>query len=288
VLLRAVDAAPELSSALGLLADFAPALRDPAARESCQERQAELLRLSGRLEEARVVLLGLPETPARLVERASLDLQMGLTAEAEQLLGRVRDSGEEAPAEAARFLLAELYLATERTAQGEADLRALIADRPASPLVPGALLALGESLRGRGEAKAAGVVLDGLRKRFPDSPEAALADSAAGVRYAASPLRLLPLENAPPAELPRPPLSVPGADTRQALVQAGSFREADNAQYLVRDLNAHGFEARVMEKTIGEALYFRVVVGQAQSPEQAQALILRLKDAGYEGVLLLE
>jgi hypothetical protein len=31
-----------------------------------------------------------------------------------------------------------------------------------------------------------------------------------------------------------------------------------------------------------------VVVGPEQSPESAQTLILRLKDAGYEGFLLLE
>jgi cell division protein FtsN len=72
------------------------------------------------------------------------------------------------------------------------------------------------------------------------------------------------------------------------LVQAGSFRDPENARYLARDLVARGFEAHLVEKTVGEVRYYRVVVGREQSSESAQALILRLKDAGFEGFLLLE
>ena len=73
-----------------------------------------------------------------------------------------------------------------------------------------------------------------------------------------------------------------------ALVQVGSFRDPDNARYLVRDLANRGFEARVVEAKVGEARYYRVVVGPGQTPDGTQATILRLKDAGFEGVLLLE
>jgi thioredoxin-like negative regulator of GroEL len=62
VLLRAVDDSSEVSAALRLLAEFAPRLRDPAAREALLERQAALLRLSGRIEEA-LVADPLPELP---------------------------------------------------------------------------------------------------------------------------------------------------------------------------------------------------------------------------------
>ncbi len=312
VLSRAADTAAEVSAALKLLAEFAPRVRDPAQREALLERESALLRLSGRIEEALVVQIGLPETPARLVERAGLCLELGLTGEAEQILQRVRESVDPEAAAAARVLLAGVYLATGRGAQAEAELRGLLQDLPQTQAVPGALLALSETLRERGDAQGADVALAELKARFPASPEALLA--AGDSRRAALPMRLLPpapaLEPAgpaaqapapsagqapPAAQAPAPSAAqAPAAESggqpaaSMALVQAGSFRDQENARYLVSDLKARGFEARVVEKPLGETLYYRVVVGQEQSPQDAQALMLRLKDAGYEGFLLLE
>lgn len=312
VLSRAVDTASELKDALRLLADFAPRVRDPAAREALLEREAGLLRLSGRVEEALAVQLGLPENPARLVERASLYRELGLSGEAEQILLRARESADAEASAAARMLLAELYLSTGREAQGVAELRELLRNQPKARSAPAALLALGEALRASGDARGAEEVLAELKARFPSSPEALLAGSA-GVRQAALPQRLLPFppqEGSPQLPLPEPPpatgpdgpagpaASAPSAVSegagpaapapRLVLVQAGSFRDPENARDMARDLGARGFDARVVEKSIGEARYFRVVVGPQQSPEAAQSLILRLKDAGYEGFLLLE
>ena len=72
------------------------------------------------------------------------------------------------------------------------------------------------------------------------------------------------------------------------MVQVGSFRDPENARYLVRDLASRAIEARVVEAKVGENRYYRVLVGPELSPEQAQAGLLRLKDAGFEGVLLLQ
>lgn len=302
VLSRGADTAAQAADALRLLAEFAPRVRDPAAREALLERQATLLRLSGRIEEALIVQVGLPETPPRLVERAGLCLELGLIGEAEQILQRARESSDTEAAAAARVLLAGVYLATERGAQAEAELRGLLRDLPQTQAVPGALLALGQALREGGDALGAEEVLAELKARFPASPEALLA--AGDSRRAALPLRLLPpalqrqpdspsgssgpAESAPPPGLTRPAENGGQPAPRKALVQAGSFRDAENARYLARDLEARGFEARVVEKPLGQALYYRVVVGPEQSPEAAQALILQLKDAGYEGFLLLE
>jgi cell division septation protein DedD len=290
VLLAAVESCSEADDALRLLADFASKLRDAETREACLQLQADLLQLVGRPEEALAVQLSLPETPRRLVERGVLYLELGLTAEAEQVLQKARQGAAAGPA--ARYLLATLYLATGRGEQGEAELRLLADGQPAPAEAPAALLALGEALRARGEEQAAGMVSRELQARFPASPEAALALRAAGVRRAAVPLRLLPGELASAARLPES--EQPAAATAaarptaapKALVQAGSFRDPDNARYLVRDLAARGFSARVME--LGEPRFFRVVVGPEQSLELAQELLLRLKDAGYEGVLLLQ
>jgi cell division septation protein DedD len=306
VLSRAVDAAAEVADALRLLAEFGPRVREPAAREALLERQAGLLRLCGRVEEALIVQIGLPETPARLVERAGLCLELGLSGEAEQILQRVRGSADAESAAAAGVLLARVYLITERRAQGEQELRALLQSHPEARAVPGALLALGEALRIRGDARGAEEVLAELKALFPASPEAALAGAFTGVRHAALPLRLLPPEPATVAQKPSlPEPAAPEGSTapsgltlpaeaggqqapRKALVQAGSFRDPENARFLASDLGARGFEARVVEKPLGETRYYRVVVGPEQSPEAAQALILRLKDAGYESFLLLE
>ncbi len=296
VLSRAADTAAEVSAVLRLLAEFAPRVRDSVEREALLERESALLRLSGRIEEALVVQIGLPETPARLVERAGLCLELGLTGEAEQILQRARESVDPEAAAAARVLLAGVYLATGRGAQAEAELRGLLQDLPQTQAVPGALLALSEALRERGDTRGADEALAELKARFPASPEALLA--AGDSRRAALPMRLLP--PAPPSEPAGPsgPSSPAGLSPRsesggqpvpsKALVQAGSFRDSENARYFVSDLKARGFDARVVEKSLGETRYYRVVVGPEQSPQDAQALILRLKDAGYEGFLLLE
>jgi cell division protein FtsN len=69
-------------------------------------------------------------------------------------------------------------------------------------------------------------------------------------------------------------------------VQTGSFRDQENAEYMVRDLETSGFEAGIAEKQIGGTLYYRVVIGPLMTVDQAQAVLMKLKDAGYEGVLL--
>jgi hypothetical protein len=128
-----------------------------------------------------------------------------------------------------------VYLATERGAQGEQELRALLESRPDALAVPAGLLALAEALRERGDAKAAEEALAELQARFPASPEAGLAEAWPGVRQAALPLRLLP-----PAPPPGPAGSAAPAEgggqqaPRKVLVQAGSFRDSENARYLVR------------------------------------------------------
>ncbi len=110
--------------------------------------------------------------PARLVERAGLSLELGLTAEAEQILQRSRGSEDAAAAADARLLLAAVYLATGRGAQGEAGV-ARTAGEPGrmAPAAPAALLALGEALRERGDAEAAGEVAGATcRPAFPLHP----------------------------------------------------------------------------------------------------------------------
>lgn len=78
----------------------------------------------------------------------------------------------------------------------------------------------------------------------------------------------------------------PAIQSQSVLVQTGSFRDRENAQYMVRDLAASGFEAGIVEKQIGGTLYYRVVIGPQMTLEEAQLVLMRLKDASFEGVLL--
>jgi cell division protein FtsN len=54
---------------------------------------------------------------------------------------------------------------------------------------------------------------------------------------------------------------------------------------MVRDLKARGFAADVQTARVGEHLYYRVLVGPPQPIPEAQALLVRLKEAGFEGML---
>jgi cell division protein FtsN len=109
------------------------------------------------------------------------------------------------------------------------------------------------------------------------APQAA--PQAAASQPAPQPAPQAAPQAAAPQPAPRPP-------SPTALVQTGSFRDQENAEYMVRDLEASGFEAGIAEKQIGGTLYYRVVIGPLMTVDQAQAVLMKLKDAGYEGVLL--
>jgi cell division protein FtsN len=104
------------------------------------------------------------------------------------------------------------------------------------------------------------------------------------VRLSPTPARLLSGLERQPVSAPAPQASPPAPE---AVVQVGSFRDEENAGYLVRDLKTKGFAAQVTEAVIHGARYYRVVIGSVHNAEQAQALLVRLKEAGFEGVLLL-
>ena len=289
VLLQAASAAPEASLALALLGEFAPRVADPGQRAEALGRQLGLLRLMGRFEEA--LALERAQAPAApgLYAQAVLLYEQGEREQAEKLLSALLQAGGQSlePETAARshYLLAVIYTETGRLAQAEACFRLLDERYAASSISPAVLLARRELERRRNNPAGAEEAAKELCRRFPASPECALASGTEGrVRLSPTPARLLPaLEQQPvPAPGPQETVSSPGT-----LVQIGSFRDEENARCLVRDLKAKGFQARVVEALIREVRYYRVVAGSVQSPEQAQDMLVRLKEAGFEGVLLL-
>jgi len=121
-------------------------------------------------------------------------------------------------------------------------------------------------------------------------PQAVAQEPIAGSAPTAepAPAAVLPTPGAPQQHSPtaQPPPGAFQPPTPTALVQTGSFRDRENAEYMVRDLEANGFEAGIVEKQIGGTLYFRVVIGPLMTVDQAQAVLMKLKDASFEGVLL--
>ena len=61
---------------------------------------------------------------------------------------------------------------------------------------------------------------------------------------------------------------------------------ASQAKLILRHLQSGGFDAGIVEKKIGGTLYYRVVIGPQMTVEEAQSVLMRLKDASFEGVLL--
>jgi tetratricopeptide (TPR) repeat protein len=89
-------------------------------------------------------------------------------------------------------------------------------------------------------------------------------------------------ESTPPA----PDLTSEDTETVQReeaeAIQAGSFRDGENAESLRRELEEEGFSATVRTALVQGNSYHRVLVHIA-SDETTDEVILRLKEAGYEG-----
>ena len=225
-------------------------------------------------------------------------------------------------------LRARLSLKQGRKEEAEQTYERLRSEFSEVACAPVFLLAYFEYLLKENRRPEARDLLETMKRKYPGSPEYRLAlrswegestaaRESAGIRYAPAPWRLLaPLQDGgwsagdaalsspaeppagaePPAEAPtgaeaavdEPEEAAPPEPAPKVWVQAGSFSVAENAHYLQRDLTAKGFATRIAEVSLAGKTYYRVLIGPAGSPEAAQQQLLRLKDAGFEGVLFWE
>jgi cell division septation protein DedD len=350
ILMEAADSQLSVERALELLRVYTPRVQDQEQRDLCRASQIDLLEMLGRTEQALGLLRSFPPSPRWLYRQARLLYQEGLTEDAEKSLQQAlkallsgdtvgidrKNHGQNGELEARiRLLQARIFAVQERDREAESLFQLLIEKYGDTALEPGILLAYYEYLVAREREEAAEVQLEFLARKFPDSPELALARSdredtggadegEEKIGYAPSPSRLLPrqpqAEAHPPAEAgltadarptlradaQPPPEAKPTADVQPppqaespaespasaqpavptALVQTGSFRDRENAEYMVGDLESSGFAAEIVDKRIGGTLYYRVVIGPLMTVEQAQVVLMKLKDASFEGVLL--
>lgn len=71
-------------------------------------------------------------------------------------------------------------------------------------------------------------------------------------------------------------------------VQTGSFIIKENAEYMVSDLSAAGFNAEILSEFINNTLYYKVVIGAFTSNQDANSVLIRVKESGFQGFLLFK
>jgi len=197
-----------------------------------------------------------------------------------------------------RILNARILVLQNKIDPAERAFRELLALEIESDYLAEALLALFELLIHEKRRSEGARVLEELKFKFPRSPEYILAQAMwenrmdAAVVFAFSPLRLLhsPLwRGSLPDTVEEKKATLPGrvsSEESLVLVQAGSFKMKENAEYLASDLQGLGFAARIVNFTLENKLYYRVVLDPPMSVEEAQKVLMHLKDAGFEGFLL--
>ena len=128
-----------------------------------------------------------------------------------------------------------------------------------------------------------------LEREFPDSP---LLDPT--VSAFPSPANVLSIAAIQPDHAPLPPVSDDDLDESDdsdrfmiAGVQTGSFRDPENAAFMLADIRELGFSASLRSVEREDGTYYRVIVPIAAN-QDPQELIVALKEQGVEGFLVVE
>jgi cell division septation protein DedD len=216
--------------------------------------------------------------------RALADIQAGHGEAAGAALARLADSSLEPDvALKARWVMYE----TARAAgdqKGQADARArLSADFPSAPET--ALVST---------ARTATVVLFPSPDIFvtgdaPDQPSTAIQMGETSQPPAASPASV-PAQ-APSVSQTTEPAEPPQTQTTEPAklsVQAGSFQVKENADDLFAELSNRGFSPIQKMETIQGREHYRVFAGVGLDPVQARALLAKLLQLGFSGILVTE
>ncbi|MDA3951533.1 MAG: SPOR domain-containing protein [Spirochaeta sp.] len=319
---RAVVAAPDLDALDQLVADHLPHLSRTPRRAEVLVRIGRVYELAHRIDRARLFYSEaariLPENDRIGIRFAAVSVELGNTQEAIIALSRIVNN----PDSAATQRSAAVLRARAFYLNGEVERAILHAQSLAGMDLPpetathpdvSSLFLLGDLLKEAGRETLYQELQERIRLHYPDAPETALIsdERTDTVRLYPTPSRLAftgslrtvtelqPDSTDDAARLDaaeeRPDVeeieSGAGEETRTVVagVQTGSFRDAENAQYMARDIEAYGFSTEIREVAIGGENYFRVIVPvSGDSPEDAQALVVELKERGVEGFLIFE
>jgi len=170
----------------------------------------------------------------------------------------------------------------------ELDFRRLVVEFPGGPYSDDALFRLGLLADFRGDLRAAQGTFETLMRDYPSSPRVPEADS--WVRDHARVLARLP--QVPDTPVPGPlPSDTTGVTSPQSgggnfSVQVGAFRSLDRALTVAGQLQAAGFQPRVV-RTPGNDLA-RVRVGRFNARAESETLVRELRAKGFEVTLAMD
>lgn len=327
-LLQRVNAAGTIRESRAMLEELVQSTEDSQTRQRAHELIAELAELSGEYGVAqrhyRLAWDARPDSRRLdlLLASALLRLELGeLGTALEEADSVIAQAGDDVSLQTdARLLRTRILLAQAETEQATAELNAqrqsVTTDGSASQV-----FLLYELSRSVGDTQSAADAGMALRDRYPDSVEYALIRQdleppQRRVQRYPSPAQLfsshapgdesplpavaLPADGAGPTEPQSPVTGTPAvsvlrdASSSEArtvrAIQAGAFRDPENATYMARDISNSGFPAEVRERSDGDAAVYVVLVPMDAGTTRDSALerMTALKEAGIEGFLIYD
>ncbi|POR05250.1 hypothetical protein AU468_01820 [Alkalispirochaeta sphaeroplastigenens] len=323
-----LESVPSLEEALAPLEEYLAGIADPHERAQALFEAARIYELSHRFSPAarwyRGALEEAPDFDEAALRYGGVLLELGEAREAVRVLSRmISSSGDRRIQRAGAILRGRAHFLAGETDTALAHAIALADQKHEAE----ALFLLFDIARALQDTDLLEQSRRDLSEYFGLSPEDRLASPRGGVRsVAAAPLpsRLLqeggdrsgisgsivrapgprdggvpPLrDDSPSGEAPSgevdPEEKEPAPATRDAEsssltgIQTGSFRDRENASYMLRDITALGFSATIKTAETGSGRFYRVIVTlpEGYQPADAQETVVALKEEGIEGFLV--
>jgi tetratricopeptide (TPR) repeat protein len=307
-----------------LVQDYLPRLSDEILKAQLLLDAGSRYELAHRFDRAKRMYLqarqALPSSSDIALRLAGVLLEEGSPDEAIILLSNAIHGAESLTQQRrAAFLRSRAYHMNGNTDQAIVHLRSLTAvDRPfdeahrkTAEIESFALLA--ELAAGTDRQTLYDTVLSRMEQLFPDAPETLLSgtDTSERITFYPSPSRItggigpiseqpVPVETEPVEQIrreeqggqPEAEQSASESPSREQPVatgiQTGSFRDAENAEYMALDIEDFGFTAEVREVVIDGNTFYRVIVPIPEETEDPQNLVVSLKERGVEGFLVFD
>jgi hypothetical protein len=154
-----------------------------------------------------------------------------------------------------------------------------------------ALWGLYECSRRSGDAAGRAAAAAAIARRFPGSPEEALAAGRASPWPNPAQFAFPSVGHAPAEEQDGSPSAQAASSAAQVgsfAVQAGSFSTRENADELAADLSKKGFAPVVRQETHEGRTLFKLYAGVGMDRDTAVSLAENLRKAGYAGFVISE
>ncbi|ADK81538.1 SPOR domain-containing protein [Sediminispirochaeta smaragdinae] len=277
----------DFSQALGKIEEQIPLSTSRAERYRLLKQQGELALLAGDLETAQtayqnasfVYPQGDATDFASLLKSAELLFELGELRVAKTQAQVVAQQEKETKLGTAAELLLDRIALFDSSASGKVELSSSGGETPVALYWD--IICASLSGDGNEAARLKGLLLD----TWSASPEAMIISGQARKFESFSDLILAsylsPSSSGDEGENRKQEASVARAPKEGSLfLQAGSFTDRENAEYLVIDLQKAGFSASIVEADVQGTHYYRVVLSSEK--DDAEQFLLELKEAGFE------